>query len=229
MITCRLQRIGIPASLREYIALIYEEAEIQFKGSETKIKQTMGIRQGCQKSAPLFDSSLDMKLDPRIEYRVPDPTAPKELCSITQKMRPGGYDITEALFADDGVTVASTRIGSVKNTLLAVRELGKCGMRMNPKKCATLAIRANGKLKKSYIDQTLYLTIDGEVVPTLKIGETYKYLGLKIGANGYNIRDITKTLIVQLDRLDRASFKPQQRLHALKVNVIGGLLHSLVS
>ena len=64
-------------------------------------------------------------------------------------MRPGGYYITEALFADDRVTVASTRIGSVKKTLLAVRELGKCGKRMNPKKCATLAIRANGKLKKA--------------------------------------------------------------------------------
>ena len=160
-------------SLQEYIALLYEEAEIQFKGSELKIKQTMGIRQGCQKSAPLFDSSLDMcyeKLDPRIGYRVPDPTAPQELCSITHKMRPVGYDITKALFADDGVTVASTRIGSVKNTLLVVRELGKCGMKMNPKKCATLAIHANGKLKKSYIDPTPYLTIDGEVVPHLKLG-----------------------------------------------------------
>ena len=225
------ERIGIPASLREYIALVYEEAEIQFKGGEKKIKQTMGIRQGCQKSAPLFDASLDMcyeKLDPRIGYRVPDPAAPQELCSITQKMRPGGYDITEALFADDGVTVAATRIGSVKNTLLAVRELGKCGMKMNPKKCATLAIRANGRLKKSYVDPTPYLTIDGEVVPALKLGETYKYLGLKIGANGYDIREITKKLIVQLDRLSEASFKPQQRLHALKVNVIGGMLHTLV-
>ena len=35
-------------------------------------------------------------------------------------------------------------------------------------------------------------------------------------------------LVVQLDRLDEASLKMQQRLHALKVNVIGGLLHSLV-
>ena len=49
------ERIGIPASMWKYIALIYEEAKIQFKGSKKKIKQTMGIRQGCQKSAPLFD------------------------------------------------------------------------------------------------------------------------------------------------------------------------------
>ena len=91
-----------------------------------------------------------------------------------------------------------------------------------------MAIHANGKLKKSYIDPTPYLTIDGEVVPALKIGETYKFLKLKIGTNGYNIREITKTLIVQLDRLSEASFKPEQRLHALKVNVIGGILHTLV-
>ena len=52
------------------------EAEIQFKGSEKNIKQTMGIRQGCQKSAPY------KKLDPRIGYRVPDPEAPQEICSI---------------------------------------------------------------------------------------------------------------------------------------------------
>ena len=124
----------------------------------------MGIQQGCQKSALLFDSALDMcyeKLDPRVGYRVPDPAAPQEMCSITQKMRPGGYDITEALFADNGVTVAATRLGSVKNTLLVVRELGKCGLKINPKKCATLAIRKNGKLKKSYVDPTPYLTIDG--------------------------------------------------------------------
>ena len=145
-----------------------------------------------------------------------------------QKMRPGGYDITEALFADDGVTVAAAQLGSIRNTLLAVRDLGKCGLRMNPKKCATLAIRHNGKLKKSYVDPTPYLTIDCEVVPGMRVGETYKYLGLKIGANGYDIRDVTKTLVVQLERLGKASLKPQQRLHALKVNVIGGLLHSLV-
>ena len=60
----------------EYIALVYMEAEIQFKGSEKNIKQTMGIRQGCQKSAPY------KKLDPRIGYRVPDPEAPQEICSI---------------------------------------------------------------------------------------------------------------------------------------------------
>ena len=42
------ERIGVPASMWKYIALVYEEAEIQFKGSEKKIKQTMGIRQGCQ-------------------------------------------------------------------------------------------------------------------------------------------------------------------------------------
>ena len=80
------------------------------------------------------------KLDPRIGYRVPNPTAPQEICTITQKIRSGGYDITETLFADDGVTVAATRIGSVKNKLLVVRELGNCGMKMNLKKCATLAI-----------------------------------------------------------------------------------------
>ena len=73
-----------------------------------------------------------------------------------------------------------------------------------------------------------YLTIDGEVVPGMKERETYKYLGLKIGAYRYDLRDVTKTLVVQLDKLDKASLKPQQRLHALKVNVIGGLLHSLV-
>ena len=150
------------------------------------------------------------------------------MCSITQKLRPGGYDITKALFADDGVTVAATKIGSIKNTLLAVRELGKCGLRMNPKKCATLAIRKNGKLKKSFVDPEPYLTIDGKVVPGMKERETYKYLGLKIGAYRYDLRDVTKTLVVQLDKLDKASLKPQQRLHALKVNVIGGLLHSLV-
>ena len=97
-------------------------------------------------------------------------------------MRLGGYDITEALFADDGVTVAATKIGSIKNTLLAVRELGKCGQRMNPKKCATLAIHKNGKLKKSFVDPEPYLTIDGEVIPGMKERETYKYLGLKIRA-----------------------------------------------
>ena len=83
---------------------------------------------------------------------------------------PVGYDITEALFADDVVTVASTRIGSVKNTLLAVRELGKCGMKMNPKKCATLAIRANGKLKKSYIARLRTLPSTERSSPHLKLG-----------------------------------------------------------
>jgi len=88
-------------------------------------------------------------------------------------MRLGGYDITEALLADDGVTVAVTELGIVKNMLLAVRELGKCSMKMNLKKCSTLAICVNERLNKSYVDPAPYLTIDSKVIPAFKIEETY--------------------------------------------------------
>ena len=48
------------------------------------------------------------KLDARVGYRVPDPAALQEMCSITQKMKPGGYNITEALFAEPKIAIEGT-------------------------------------------------------------------------------------------------------------------------
>jgi hypothetical protein len=221
------RRIGIPQSQLDYIELVYAEAEMRFKGNEENIRQTCGVRQGCQKSAPLFDAAIDMcyaKLDPELGFMVKDPTN----ILGNNANDPSVFKLTDIQFADDGISVSGSKRGSIENTGVLVKNLAKCGMKLNPTKCATLAIKANGRRKAMFVENAPYLKIDGVDVPAKTIGETYKYLGLKIGSEGYSLKTISKDLVKNLDLLTKASLKPKQRLNALKQNIIPGLLHSLV-
>ena len=151
------------------------------------------------------------KLDPQLRY------------SITEEVT-----LTNLLFADDGNLPSETEEGSQQNTAILVEEMSSYRMKLNTKKCATLSIIPNKRLNTTYVDSTSYLKIDGQNVPALYLNDTDKYLGLQAGCQGYSLKKVTENVVVRLDRLTKSRLKPQQKLHALKSNVIPALQHELV-
>ena len=208
------ERIGIPRTVRNYLKLMYDEAEMTLKGSSEVIRQRNGIRQGEPTSGPGFDSAIDMgfeKLDERLGFYI-KPNIP----------------VTNLLFADDGVATSETRGGLKIQVETIVTEMGKMGFKMNSKKCETLSVVVNKKKRFTAISENSFIKIDGADVPAMKVGDVYKYLGLRIGASGFRIQDLTIDLLRKLDLLSTANLKPQQRLYALRIVVIPGLTHQLV-
>ena len=142
--------------LVKYFRAMYSEAEVRFKGDFELIRQEGGIRQGCQMSGLIFNGGMDMayeKIDPQLGYR------------ITEEVT-----LTNLLFADDGNLPSEAKEGSQQNTAILVEELSSYGM--NTKKCATLFIIPNKRLKTTYVDSTSYLMIDGQDVPALDLNDT---------------------------------------------------------
>ena len=101
----------------------------------------------------------------------------------------------------------------------------KCGLEINPAKCASLALDVVRRI--SFTDGQSFLRVNNEGIPALKIDEAYKYLGLHVSAKGAEPRVLSK-LTSSLENLRKAPLKPQQRLFALKQNVIPATLHQLV-
>ena len=71
------------------------------------------------------------------------------------------------------------------------------------------------------------LKIDGVAVPTIKPGESYKYLGTHVTSAGTYAQVETK-LKTQLDNMSNAPLKLQQKLFILTSNVIPAAYHQLV-
>lgn len=100
------------------------------------------------------------------------------------------------------------------------------GLTLNVRKSATLEIMADGKAKKWTVSETPFLTIGGDVVRAIGVEDSYKYLGLPAGYQGFKT-ELKESLVTMLDRLTKAPLKPQQRMFLLRVHVIPRLYHRL--
>ena len=65
------------------------------------------------------------------------------------------------------------------------------------------------------------------MIKALSVEESYKYLGLQVGARGTR-KDFTKSLQDSLGNLTRAPLKPQQRMFLLRVYLVPRMFHGLV-
>ena len=65
------------------------------------------------------------------------------------------------------------------------------------------------------------------MVKALSVEESYKYLGMQVGARGTR-KDFTKSLQDSLGNLTRAPLKPQQRMFLLRVYLVPRMYHGLV-
>ena len=79
----------------------------------------------------------------------------------------------------------------------------------------------------SYVDSTPFLSVSGETIPAMDQMQSYKYLGLPISSRGAE-KNVLPKLRYQLENIDRAPLKLQQRLFIVKQNVIPATYHQLV-
>ena len=135
-----------------------------------------------------------------------------------------GTKITNLLFADDAVLFGETTEGLQKNVDTFIQRMATFGLEVNAKKCAAVHIRVDGKRKKWYVAKDIPLTAGLDQVKSLKIGESYKYLGLSLNVKS-GVLNAEQDLKRMLNNLSASVLKPQQRLHILKTNIVPRLLY----
>ena len=195
--------MGLPEPLVNYIQSLYSQGTtcLAYNGKLSRpIKCGGGVKQGDLLSCYLFNSVIDwvlLNIDPNIGYQYVD-----NLLLQTPK-------------------------GLQTQVKKVVSALGLCGLEVNPVKCATLSLKPDTKKKKSLTETKTIIKIDGVAVPTIKPGESYKYLGTHVTSAGTYAQVETK-LKTQLDNVSNAPLKLQQKLFILTSNVIPAAYHQLV-
>jgi len=208
-------RAGCPPPLLEYIKTIYANGRTRLKvGGKLSdpIRVTQGVKQGDPLSGVLFNLVIDWALaalDRNIGFRL------------------GEQLLSHLAFADDVVLISATQAGLQRQIDRFSDHLKKSGLLMNADKCATLSIQAQPAKKSWVCNQTSSLRLEGTLISALKVGETYKYLGLHYSAMGVTPQT-ESNLKEQLRQLSRAPLKPQQRLWILRIKVLPTLYHQLV-
>ena len=87
--------------------------------------------------------------------------------------------------------------------------MAKCGLQLNPIKCATLGIVADTRRKKAMTETKNIAKINGIAVPAIQPGESYKNLGLHV-TSARTFAKLEEKLNQQLDNIGEAPLKPQQ-------------------
>ena len=211
-VACR--RLGVPEHIVSYLKHFYAQGTTRIKlpgklGRVIEIKR--GIKQGDPLSVHLFNAVIELcteKLDKDIGYEFKN-----------------GANLTFMAYADDIILFSKTESGLKHNFKILEDQLALCGLNINYKKSATLGITS--KRKKWVCNPKPILKNDQGTITALTINDTYKYLGVKIGALGA-IHTPKEDYIKAMENITKAPLKPQQRLKILREHLIPKLLHQLV-
>ena len=98
--------------------------------------------------------------------------------------------------------------------------LAQCGLNVNKSKCATLNIIINPKKKQWICNPYSFISIDNSTIKALNIEDTYRYLGINIGALDNKNNSINDDLTSKLLAISKSTLKPQQKLFMLKNHLI---------
>ena len=208
-----LRHKGVPQLFINYLMRNYSEGftKLQHGGWESeKIYPQCGVKQGDPLSPIIFNFVMDEMLK----------ILPEEIGARIDSMK-----FNAMAFADDLNLVASTEDGLQQLINIATSFLGECGLRANPAKCRTGALKTVPKEKRVYIDPKCRFKIDSATIPSIDRLEEWTYLGVSFNSGGRILKDAKPKLIKNLELLSKAPLKPQQRLWALRTVVVPGLLY----
>ncbi len=218
-----LRQQGLPDQVREIVADLYDGATFCVatkEGCTDTIEIQRGVKQGCPLSPILFN----LAIEPLVQQLA--------RCQGGFKLKsPRGappVEVTNTVYADDIKAVASTPDG--------IRALHKCverflrwaGLRANPAKCATLGLKV-GKTKQEL--NPVNLRLHGEVLPSVKLGEAYKYLGVKdaleTAVHQDQILSVMRRVRKDSTKILRSGLLPWQKLDAIRTFVFSRLEYHL--
>ena len=204
------QSAGLPSDFIELLENMYCGSSTTFcDGSKARIRR--GVLQGDPLSPLIFNLVLDDVLKGLNEN-----TPVSWGDSPTQCL----------LFADDAVLLARTPEGLQGKVNNFVTRLSRYGLKVNPDKCAAVHLKADRKRKRYYVSAKTKTWIDGRSIKSLLVGESYRYLGIRLDSQG-NSEPYDTGLSTQLERLTKSYLKPLQRLEVLKRNVIPSIQYRL--
>lgn len=211
-----LRSFGVPRLMCEYIQGTYAESVTRLREGDWEshaIHPTCGVKQGDPLSPMIFNLVID-----RLFSKLP-----KEV-----GIRLGDTILNSIGYADDLVLFATTAQGLQELLDVSTDYLKKCGLRTNSSKCFTVALKNVPKEKRSVVDASHTFKCAGQAIPALKRSDDWKYLGVPFTPEGR----LASTPMIQLRRdintLNAAPLKPQQRLFTLRTVVLPSLYHHLV-
>lgn len=211
-----LKRLGVPDPLLKYVRSLYSGCQITFKGDPTHELYAVnsGVLQGDPLSSVIFNAVMALvcsHLDEKLGLELGD----GEYCAYI-------------CYADD-TWLASRDANSLQRLVDDFNRSGQsCGLKLNAGKCSSVRIESTRRTKKSFVRAESFLTIDGAQISALDLGQTYKYLGLKFGPEGFDNSGVRGTLELGLENISTARLDPQQRLFALRRTLVPQLQHALV-
>ncbi|GBO40584.1 Retrovirus-related Pol polyprotein from type-2 retrotransposable element R2DM [Araneus ventricosus] len=106
--------------------------------------------------------------------------------------------------------------------------LAKCNLNINTSKSFTISLSTDSKNKKIKVDSALSFKINNSPLKSLKVNDSFKYLGVNFSAKGLLTVDCGPTLKDDLLKLKSVPLKPQQRLWILNNTLLPKLFHLLV-
>ncbi|GBN17314.1 Retrovirus-related Pol polyprotein from type-2 retrotransposable element R2DM [Araneus ventricosus] len=106
--------------------------------------------------------------------------------------------------------------------------LAKCNLHIHSSKSFTISLVADAKNKKIKLESALTFKVSNSPISTLKVNDSFKYLGVNFSAKGLLTADCGPPLKNYLNKLKTAPLKPQQRLWILNNILLPKLFHLLV-
>ena len=179
-------------------------------GATDPVQQKMGVYQGCPLSPLLFIAAL-VPLVRRLE-RLEDVGVP-----LAADVRP-----CVSAYADDIKVFCDSADGIQQCHGVVKRFLAWTGLRANPAKCASLAVKT-GPRGTPVRDESVRLELYGEAITPLSLNESYRYLGVGDGFDHVRHRLQLEPKIQQLKReavaLMQSGLAAWQVVKALKVYI----------
>lgn len=164
-----LCRTGVGPHTRDIIRDIYTNSTMRVRtanGTTAPIRCNKGVKQGCPLSPILFNFVME------------------PLIRAVDSIHSGGYTIgnhtiRSLTYADD-LCVLTQSTNSMQEALQAVQSASNwAGLNFNPRKCGTLTLSRSAR----QFAETFSPTLNGELIPSLKWEDHYKYLGCKVGGD----------------------------------------------
>lgn len=205
--------IGCPKPFIEYIKTLYKDSRtlLQYGSVNTIMDVKKGVLQGDPISPLLFNAVMDRAikvLPPEVGYKI------------------NGLNFNCIAYADDIILVASTKEGLQALIDALTNCLASFGLMTNHEKSSTVSLVPSGRQKKIKVISESQFKVGNQYLKAVGILDAWKYLGIHF--KGVDASGCRNDLGADLDRLDRAPLKPQQRLEMLRRAVVARHLHTLV-